>query len=54
MQADVADEDAVAAMFDTAEQEFGGVDVVAYVAGKMVRELRAGTSRSTPWPPARP
>ncbi|MEV0227157.1 SDR family oxidoreductase [Streptomyces sp. NPDC050704] len=31
-----ADEDAVAAMFDTAEQEFGGVDVVAHVAGKMV------------------
>ncbi|NGO10986.1 SDR family oxidoreductase [Streptomyces sp. HC44] len=36
VQADVADEDAVAAMFDTAEQEFGGVDVVAHVAGKMV------------------
>lgn len=36
VQADVADEDAVTAMFDTAEQEFGGVDVVAHVAGKMV------------------
>jgi 3-oxoacyl-[acyl-carrier protein] reductase len=34
-QADVADEDAVAAMFDTAEQEFGGVDVVVNSAGRM-------------------
>ncbi|MGW4734407.1 SDR family oxidoreductase [Streptomyces shenzhenensis] len=36
VRADVADENAVAALFDTAEQEFGGVDVVAHVAGKMV------------------
>jgi 3-oxoacyl-[acyl-carrier protein] reductase len=36
VQADVADEDAVAAMFDTAQTEFGGVDVVAHAAGKMV------------------
>jgi 3-oxoacyl-[acyl-carrier protein] reductase len=34
-RADVADEQAVAAMFDTAEQEFGGVDVVVHSAGKM-------------------
>ena len=33
--ADVADETAVAAMFDTAEQEFGGVDVVVNAAGRM-------------------
>ncbi|MEU1304957.1 SDR family oxidoreductase [Streptomyces shenzhenensis] len=36
VRADVADENAVTALFDTAEQEFGGVDVVAHVAGKMV------------------
>jgi 3-oxoacyl-[acyl-carrier protein] reductase len=36
VQADVADEDAVAAMFDTAQTEFGGVDVVAHAAGRMV------------------
>jgi 3-oxoacyl-[acyl-carrier protein] reductase len=36
VQADVADENAVAAMFDTAEMRFGGVDVVAHAAGKMV------------------
>jgi 3-oxoacyl-[acyl-carrier protein] reductase len=36
VQADVADEDAVAAMFDTAEKEFGGVDVVVNAAGKMI------------------
>jgi 3-oxoacyl-[acyl-carrier protein] reductase len=34
-QADVADEDAVAAMFDTATQAFGGVDVVVNCAGRM-------------------
>lgn len=34
-QADVADEDAVAAMFDAAEREFGGVDVVVNSAGRM-------------------
>ncbi|PNG95933.1 Short-chain type dehydrogenase/reductase [Streptomyces malaysiensis] len=36
VRADVADENAVAALFETAEREFGGVDVVAHVAGKMV------------------
>jgi 3-oxoacyl-[acyl-carrier protein] reductase len=35
VQADVADEREVAAMFDAAEAEFGGVDVVAHAAGKM-------------------
>ncbi|TDC21140.1 SDR family oxidoreductase [Micromonospora sp. 15K316] len=34
-QADVADENAVAAMFDAAEREFGGVDVVVNMAGIM-------------------
>ncbi|WP_200208174.1 SDR family oxidoreductase [Micromonospora coerulea] len=34
--ADVADETAVAAMFDTAEQTFGGVDVVVNSAGIMI------------------
>ncbi|MEV1332129.1 SDR family oxidoreductase [Micromonospora costi] len=33
--ADVADEDAVAALFDAAEQRFGGVDVVVNAAGMM-------------------
>jgi 3-oxoacyl-[acyl-carrier protein] reductase len=33
--ADVADEAAVSAMFDRAEQEFGGVDVVVSAAGRM-------------------
>jgi 3-oxoacyl-[acyl-carrier protein] reductase len=32
-QADVADETAVAAVFDTAEKTFGGVDVVVHAAG---------------------
>jgi 3-oxoacyl-[acyl-carrier protein] reductase len=36
VQADVADEAAVAALFDTAEQTFGGVDVVVHAAGIMV------------------
>ncbi|MDX3100271.1 SDR family oxidoreductase [Nonomuraea angiospora] len=35
VQADVADEDAVAAMFDTVEKSFGGVDVVVNSAGRM-------------------
>jgi len=35
VQADVADEVAVSAMFDRAEQEFGGVDVVVNSAGRM-------------------
>ncbi|MGG7509840.1 SDR family oxidoreductase [Plantibacter sp. YIM 135249] len=34
-QADVADEHEVAAMFDAAEQTFGGVDVVVNSAGRM-------------------
>jgi 3-oxoacyl-[acyl-carrier protein] reductase len=34
-QADVADEVAVAKMFDLAEEEFGGVDVVVHAAGRM-------------------
>ena len=34
-KADVADADAVAALFDTAETTFGGVDVVVHVAGVM-------------------
>ena len=35
VQADVADETAVAALFDAAEQTFGGVDVVVHAAGRM-------------------
>ncbi|MCX4723527.1 SDR family oxidoreductase [Streptomyces sp. NBC_01020] len=35
VQADVADENAVAAAFDSAEKEFGGVDVVVNSAGRM-------------------
>jgi 3-oxoacyl-[acyl-carrier protein] reductase len=35
-QADVADENAAAAAFDTVEQHFGGVDVVVHAAGIMV------------------
>ncbi|MFD7661182.1 SDR family oxidoreductase [Streptomyces sp. NPDC059788] len=35
VQADVADEHAVAALFDRAEQEFGGVDVVVNCAGRL-------------------
>jgi 3-oxoacyl-[acyl-carrier protein] reductase len=34
-RADVADEHAVAALFDAAETAFGGVDVVAHAAGRM-------------------
>lgn len=34
-QADVADEAAVAALFDAAEEAFGGVDVVVHAAGIM-------------------
>jgi 3-oxoacyl-[acyl-carrier protein] reductase len=34
-QADVADENAVAALFDTATQAFGGVDVVVNAAGRL-------------------
>lgn len=35
VRADVADEQQVAAVFDRAEQEFGGVDVVVNAAGRM-------------------
>lgn len=35
VQADVADEAAVAALFDTVEEAFGGVDVVVHAAGRM-------------------
>ncbi|GAA2373840.1 SDR family oxidoreductase [Streptomyces carpaticus] len=35
VRADVADEDAVAALFDRAEQEFGGVDAVVNCAGRL-------------------
>lgn len=35
VRADVADEAAVGALFDRAEQEFGGVDVVVHAAGVM-------------------
>ncbi|GAA2666585.1 SDR family oxidoreductase [Actinoplanes palleronii] len=35
VRADVADEDAVAALFDTATRTFGGVDVVVNSAGRM-------------------
>ena len=35
VQADVADEQEVAALFDTTESEFGGVDVVVHAAGRL-------------------
>jgi 3-oxoacyl-[acyl-carrier protein] reductase len=35
VRADVADEQAVAALFDRAEREYGGVDVVVNCAGRM-------------------
>ncbi|MFC9257334.1 SDR family oxidoreductase [Amycolatopsis thailandensis] len=35
VQADVADENAVSALFDTAEKTFGGIDVVVHAAGTM-------------------
>ncbi|MEV7549347.1 SDR family oxidoreductase [Amycolatopsis sp. NPDC089917] len=35
VQADVADENAVTALFDTAEKTFGGIDVVVHAAGTM-------------------
>ncbi|GAB2565453.1 SDR family oxidoreductase [Kribbella endophytica] len=35
VQADVADENSVSALFDTAEKEFGGVDVLVHAAGIM-------------------
>jgi 3-oxoacyl-[acyl-carrier protein] reductase len=38
VQADVADEAAVQALFDTAEQRYGGVDVVVNAAGVMILE----------------
>jgi 3-oxoacyl-[acyl-carrier protein] reductase len=36
VQGDVADENAVAALFDAAEKQFGGVDVVVNAAGIMI------------------
>ena len=36
VRADVADETAVAALFDAAEEEFGGIDVVVHAAGVMI------------------
>ena len=36
VQADVADEKAVAGLFDAAEQQFGGIDVVVHAAGMMI------------------
>jgi 3-oxoacyl-[acyl-carrier protein] reductase len=36
VQADVADENAVTAVFDATEQAFGGVDVVVHAAGVMI------------------
>ncbi|MFF0491016.1 SDR family oxidoreductase [Nocardia sp. NPDC004068] len=36
VQADVGDEHAVSALFDAAETTFGGIDVVAHAAGKMI------------------
>jgi 3-oxoacyl-[acyl-carrier protein] reductase len=36
VQADVADENAIASVFDCAEQEFGGVDVVVHTAARNV------------------
>src|SRR5919106_6550908 len=41
VQADVADEMAVARLFDVAEEEFGGVDVVVHAAGVMPLALLA-------------
>jgi 3-oxoacyl-[acyl-carrier protein] reductase len=38
VQVDVADEAAVAALFEAAEQQFGGVDVVVNAAGIMILE----------------
>jgi len=35
VRADVADEQAVAALFDAAEAEFGGIDVVVHAAGRV-------------------
>jgi 3-oxoacyl-[acyl-carrier protein] reductase len=38
VQADVADDSAVAALFDAAERHFGGIDVVVNAAGIMILE----------------
>ncbi|WP_328994552.1 SDR family oxidoreductase [Kribbella sp. NBC_01245] len=40
-KADVADEKAVAALFDTASAAFGGVDVVVHAAGRLVKSTIA-------------
>jgi 3-oxoacyl-[acyl-carrier protein] reductase len=37
IRADVADEKAVARMFDVTEQQFGGIDVVVHAAGTVLR-----------------
>ena len=36
VQGDVADENAMAIVLDTAESEFGGVDVIVHAAGRMI------------------
>ena len=47
VQADVADETAVAALFDRTEQEFGGIDVVVNAAGIMPLAPTGRASTST-------
>src|SRR4051794_28206528 len=39
IQADVADEAAVAALYDTTEETYGGVDVVVHAAGIMLAPI---------------
>lgn len=41
VQADVADEHAVAALFDTVEERFGGVDAVVHCAGALTKQTVA-------------
>jgi 3-oxoacyl-[acyl-carrier protein] reductase len=36
MQGDVADDTAMAALFDQAQEGFGGIDVVVHAAGRMI------------------
>ena len=47
VQADVADEDAVSAMFDEVTNRYGGVDVVVNTAGIMILSPLAETSLDT-------
>ena len=55
VKADVADETAVAAMFDTAEQAFGGIDVVVHAAGIMpLAPLAASRIRGMDFSPPSP